>query len=189
MRKTGPMKAAIVFFAAFAAMVQPALAAPARLTAGNSIATSSRETGRVTGLKLPRFVSLKSETARMRVGPSTDYAVRFVYLVAGLPLELIEEWGNWRLVRDHDGTSGWMHAALLSGQRTAMIAPWLKDGANLKRGPSSSAATLALMQPGVLVKISDCSGSWCHVALQRPRLGGYVAQAKLWGVYPREIIE
>jgi SH3-like domain-containing protein len=107
------MKAAILFLAAFAAMAHPALASPALMTTGDSRATSSRDTGRVTGLKLPRFVSLKSETARMRVGPSTDYTVRFVYMVAGLPLELIDEWGNWRLVRDHDGSSGWMHAALL----------------------------------------------------------------------------
>jgi len=183
------MKAAILFLAAFAAMAHPALASPALMTTGDSSATSSRDTGRVTGLKLPRFVSLKSETARMRVGPSTDYAVRFVYMVAGLPLELIDEWGNWRLVRDHDGSSGWMHAALLSGRRTAIIAPWLKQGASLQRSPAQNAGITALMQPGVVVKISDCSGSWCHVAIQRPRLSGYVAQTKLWGVYPREVIE
>lgn len=183
------MKAAIVFFSAFAAMVQPAQATPAPIAASDSIATSGRNTGRVTGLKLPRFVSLKSETARMRVGPSTDYAVRFVYMVTGLPLELIEEWGNWRLVRDQDGASGWMHAALLSGQRTAIVAPWLKQGANLQHSPAQGADITALLQPGVLVKIRDCSGSWCSVALQRPRLSGYVAQAKLWGVYPREVIE
>lgn len=183
------MKAAIVFLATCAAMAQPAAAAAMQVGPGDTIAASGRNTGRVTGLKLPRFVSLKSDNARMRVGPSTDYAVRFVYMAAGLPMELIEEWGNWRLVRDQDGSSGWMHAALLSGHRTAMIAPWLQQGANLRRTPAQNAEITALMQPGVLVKISGCSGSWCHVALQRPRLSGYVAQAKLWGVYPRETIE
>ncbi|WP_426122516.1 SH3 domain-containing protein [Pararhizobium sp. PWRC1-1] len=179
------MKAAIVFLAACAATAHPT----AQRTAGDTISTPSRNTGRLTGLKLPRFVSLKSETARMRVGPSTDYPVRFVYMVAGLPMELIEEWGNWRLVRDHDGSSGWMHAALLSGQRTAIIAPWLKEGASLRHSPAQNAGITALLQPGVIVKISDCSGSWCHAAIQRPRLSGYVAQTKLWGVYPREVIE
>lgn len=183
------MKAAIVFLAACAAIAQPAAAATTQVAAGDTIAASGRNTGRVTGLKLPRFVSLKSDNARMRVGPSTDYAVRFVYMAARLPMELIEEWGNWRLVRDHDGSSGWMHAALLSGQRTAMIAPWLKEGASLQRGPAQNARVSALMQPGVIVTIIDCSGSWCHVAIQRPRLSGYVAQTKLWGVYPREVIE
>jgi SH3-like domain-containing protein len=183
------MNAAAFLLAAFASMLQPAMAAPADVATAADSANSSRDTGRVTGLKLPRFVSLKSETARMRVGPSTDYAVRFVYMVAGLPMELIEEWGNWRLVRDHDGSSGWMHAALLSGQRTAIIAPWLKEGASLQHSPAQNARITALLQPGVIVKISDCSGSWCHVAIPRPRLSGYVAQIKLWGVYPREVIE
>lgn len=184
------MKAAILFLAAFAA--HPAMATPMAVPENGAVTSnmaSSRNTGRVTGLKLPRFVSLKSETARMRVGPSTDYPVRFVYMVAGLPMELIEEWGNWRLVRDQDGSSGWMHAALLSGQRTAMIAPWLKEGARLRRDPAQNAGVTALMQPGVIVTIGECSGSWCHVAIQRPRLSGYVAQTKLWGVYPREVIE
>ncbi len=183
------MKAAIAIFAAILAMAQPATAAPTSAKPDSATITAGRGIGRVTGLKLPRFVSLKSDNARMRVGPSTDYPVRFVYMIAGLPLELLEEWGNWRLVRDQDGSSGWMHAALLSGHRTAVVAPWLKQGANLRRTPAQNAEITALMQPGVLVKISDCSGSWCRVALQRPRLSGYVAQTKLWGVYPRETIE
>ena len=178
--------------AVFAGMAQPALASSAHssapVTVADTSATGSRDTGRVTGLKLPRFVSLKSEKARMRVGPSTDYAVRFVYMVAGLPLELIEEWGNWRLVRDHDGSSGWMHAALLSGQRTAMIAPWLKQGVALLTRPTPDAATIATLQPGVRVTIDSCSGTWCQAALQKPRLTGYVAQTQLWGVYPHEVV-
>ena len=188
------MKAAMMAVASFAAMAHPAEASsahqPAPVPVLVPVAESSggRNIGRVTGLKLPRFVSLKSEKARMRVGPSTDYAVRFVYMVAGLPLELIEEWGNWRLVRDHDGSSGWMHAALLSGQRTAMIAPWLKQGAALRNRPSPNAAVTASMQPGVIVKIESCGGSWCTAAVQKPRLTGYVAQTALWGVYPHEVV-
>ncbi len=183
------MKAAITILAVLAAMAQPVAATPMSAKPDGANITAGRGTGRVTGLKLPRFVSLKSDNARMRVGPSTEYPVRFVYMVAGLPLEVLEEWGNWRLVRDQDGSSGWMHAALLSGHRTAIVAPWLKQGANLRRSLAPNAEITALMQPGVLVKISDCSGSKCHVTLHRPRLSGYVSQAKLWGVYPREVIE
>src|SRR5690606_28755156 len=80
--------------------------------------------GRSTGYPIPRFVSLKSAKARMRVGPSTTYRILWVYQRAGTPLEIIDEWGNWRRVRDDAGTSGWMHAALLSGRRTAVVAPW-----------------------------------------------------------------
>jgi SH3-like domain-containing protein len=170
-------------------MAQPATAAPANSAPDDGKGAAGRDTGRVTGLKLPRFVSLKGDAARMRVGPSTDHAVRFVYMAAGLPLELLEEWGNWRLVRDHDGTTGWMHTALLSGRRTAIVAPWRKDGAELRSRPSQDAAVTARMQPGVLLTIGSCGGAWCHATVRNPRTSGHVAQANLWGVYPQEVVE
>lgn len=82
-----------------------------------------RQKGRVTGYPLPRFASLKADRVRMRAGPSTDYPVRFIYEARGLPVEIIEEYDNWRQVRDSDGTSGWMSAVMLSGARTGLVAP------------------------------------------------------------------
>lgn len=145
--------------------------------------------GRSTGYPIPRFVSLKSKKARMRVGPSTNYSILWIYQRAGTPLEIIGEWGNWRRVRDGAGTSGWMHAALLSGRRTAVVAPWLKTNVPLVRGPARASGENARMQPGVLLDIRGCDGSWCRVATRRQAIGGYVAQDKLWGVYPGETIE
>ncbi len=56
------------------------------------------------GLPLPRFVSLKSKRVNLRVGPSTDYATSWMYTKAGLPVEIIQEYDNWRRIRDADGT-------------------------------------------------------------------------------------
>jgi SH3-like domain-containing protein len=77
------------------------------------------------GLPLPRFVTLKSKRVNLRVGPSNDYAVAWLYLKAGLPVEIIQEYDNWRQVRDADGTEGWVSEALLSGNRAAIAAPWM----------------------------------------------------------------
>lgn len=146
-------------------------------------------TGRVTGYPVPRFVSIKSANAHMRVGPSTDYATNWIYSARGLPLEIIEEFGNWRQVRDADGTSGWMFAPLLSGRRTAVVGPWMAKSVRLHNEPRSSAAVIAKLAPSVRLNISNCDGSWCNVSLQTRRLSGYVSQADLWGVYPHERVE
>jgi SH3-like domain-containing protein len=145
--------------------------------------------GRETGFPVPRFVSIKSASARMRVGPSTDYPTVWVYSARGLPLEITEEYGNWRQVRDQDGTTGWMSAALLSGNRTAVVGPWHDKPVPLRREPSKSAGLIAALAPNVRLNLKTCDGSWCDVSLQTQRVGGYVAQADLWGVYPQERVE
>lgn len=147
--------------------------------------------GRVTGFPLPRYVSLKSVKARMRVGPSADYPIRWVYEAQGLPMEIIEEYGSWRQVRDSDGTTGWMSAVLLSGNRTGLVTPW-RDAKGpmvpLRSGPAPSYRTVAELQPGVRLNIKECDTHWCRVGVQNQGLAGYIRQGLIWGVYPFETI-
>jgi SH3-like domain-containing protein len=145
--------------------------------------------GRETGLSVPRFVSLRSREARMRIGPSLDYGTQWIYRVAGLPLEITAEYGNWRQVRDSDGVSGWMHRALLSSKRTALIGPWISANAPIRAEPTTSAATLASLAARVRLSIDSCDGHWCKVEVTGHHLEGFVKQTNLWGVYPNEAIK
>jgi SH3-like domain-containing protein len=150
------------------------------------------------GLPLPRYVSLKSDHVNLRKGPGTDYPISWVYTRVGLPVEIIKEFENWRQVRDSDGTEGWVLQNLLSGRRTALVAPWDARKANtsntnsdksmveLYSGATTSSSVLALIEPGALVNILSCDRSFCWVSISDQR--GYVAQGKLWGVYKDEII-
>jgi SH3-like domain-containing protein len=147
--------------------------------------------GRVTGFPLPRYVSIKSGRARMRVGPSSDYPIRWVYEARGLPIEIIEEYGNWRQVRDSDGTTGWMSAVLLSGNRTGLVAPWrsAKDPmVKLRDGASPKADVVAELQPRVRLNIRNCDRHWCEVSVQGDGTSGFIRQELVWGVYRDEII-
>jgi SH3-like domain-containing protein len=161
---------------------EPAVAQQAELSPGF-------QKGRQTGYPVPRFVSLKSNRARMRIGPSTDYAAKWIYTHQGMPFEITEEYGNWRRVRDADGVTGWMSGALLSGNRTAIVGPWLKEPLPLRISATSSARITAQLSPRVMMHVSRCDGTWCEVRLQRNRLDGYVEQSALWGVYPGERFE
>ncbi|MGE7367964.1 SH3 domain-containing protein [Neorhizobium sp. NPDC001467] len=164
-----------------ASLSDPAEAAPA-FNAG-------WKKGRETGYPVPRYVSLKFASSRMRIGPSTDYGSRFVYKAQGLPMEITEEFGNWRQVRDYDGISGWMYAPLLSGRRTAVVGPWIDTVAPLYRSPSKHAGVVAELKARVRMSLDHCDGQWCRVTLARQGVRGYVEQASLWGVYPGETIE
>lgn len=147
-----------------------------------------RAEGRETGLPIPRFVSLKNEPAMMRVGPSRTFAIKWVYRRRGVPLEIIAEYENWRQVRDVDGETGWMHHALLSGRRTAIVASWLEESVPMREAPSSSAVTVALLHARVALRVISCDGSWCRVAAIQHDVRGYVAQKLMWGAYTGEVI-
>ena len=58
------------------------------------------KTGSVTGLEIPRFVSLKSNDVNLRVGPSTNYPIALKYISENLPVEIIDEFDVWRKARE-----------------------------------------------------------------------------------------
>ena len=141
------------------------------------------------GLPLPRFVTLKSKRVNLRIGPSSDYAVSWLYTRAGLPVEIIQEYDNWRQVRDADGTEGWVNQSLLSGARAAVAAPWMKGKGkevyvNMRREPQPSSSIIAKLEPGVILDVRECNGTWCKTITDGTE--GWVAQSEIWGAYPGE---
>ncbi|MEM7463970.1 MAG: SH3 domain-containing protein [Pseudomonadota bacterium] len=138
------------------------------------------------GLPLPRYVSLKSERVNMRIGPGQAYQVQWLYVKRGLPMEIIQEYDNWRKVRDPEGNEGWVLHSLLSGQRTAIVAPWSgnKKLVSMRRDPDNSAPLSARLEPGVVVAVDECADGWCKLSAEG--VAGFVDQKLLWGVYPGE---
>lgn len=142
------------------------------------------------GLPLPRFISLKAEKVNMRIGPGIDYEIAWRYQRSGVPMEVIQEYDNWRKVRDAEGAEGWIHHALLSGERTAMAAPWMRDSEEevfieMYSEREERGRLVAQLMPGVVVQIEGCDGDWCEVHVDGTE--GWIAQDELWGVYPAEV--
>ena len=104
-------------------MILAAVADPAAAQGVDPVQTQSIRVGE-SGLPLPRFASLKSSPINMRIGPGTEHAIQWRYLKAGLPMEIVLEYDNWRKVRDADGAEGWVYHSMLSGKRTAIVEPW-----------------------------------------------------------------
>jgi SH3-like domain-containing protein len=142
------------------------------------------------GLPLPRFVSLKSGRVNSRIGPGVNYSVNWMYMKAGLPMEIVQEYDTWRKVRDADGAEGWVNQSLLSGKRTAMVAPWQRDkGSPIKLfdDPDTNSSVVALVEPGVMGTIKSCDGQWCEMTLGGHT--GWLDQSLVWGAYPGEKVK
>lgn len=140
--------------------------------------------GCVTRRPLPRYVSLKGAEARARRGPGADHRVDWVYQRAGLPLRVTAEYENWRRVEDAEGVGGWMHYALLSPARTAIV---VQHMAELRDAPDPGAAVRARAESGVIARISACGPDWCRISSDGLR--GWVPKTALWGVEPAETFD
>jgi SH3-like domain-containing protein len=144
--------------------------------------------GSVSGLPMPRFVSLKSDRVNVRSGPNKDQEVRWVYTRASMPVEITAEFENWRRIRDWEGAEGWVYHTLLSGKRTAVVVPKSKDElVPLFDNAETESAVAARLQSGVLGQLKSCNGNWCEFAGKN--FNGWLRQERLWGAYPNEKVE
>jgi SH3-like domain-containing protein len=175
-----------VVFAVFlrAALALFLLAAP---TLAEAAATNP------SGLPLPRFVTIKGKESNVRVGPGYQYDVAWTYQVPGTPVEIIQEFDVWRRIRDVDGSTGWVHQNMLSGNRAGYVTEDAGPQVALKASAGDDSGVVAWVGPGFPVKISSCQKGWCAVvAVDHPTDGhpanysGFLPETDLWGVYKGE---
>jgi SH3-like domain-containing protein len=176
-RLLGGLVGSLALIASF--VVVPAAAGP---SAGDMT------TGSVSGLPVPRFVSLKSDRVNVRSGPNKDQEVRWVYTRAGMPVEITAEFENWRRIRDWEGAEGWVYHSLLSGKRSAVVVPDLKnDLVPLYEKADPKSPETARLQSGVLGMLKSCTGAWCEFTGKN--FDGWIRQERIWGAYPNEKVE
>ena len=155
--------------------------------------------GSNTGLKLPRFASLRADEVNMRSGPGERYPILWLYKRRNLPVEIEREFDVWRLVEDADGVKGWVHQATLVGTRTFEVTPTAEvtgDVGSGKRGPGTlllddpreDGGVVAVLRPGVIGRLRDCpaGSAWCRVVVRN--YGGWLQRSAIFGVLPGEVI-
>jgi SH3-like domain-containing protein len=136
------------------------------------------------GNPLPRFISLAASEAYMRTGPGRQYPILWVYKRQGLPLEVVDEHGAWRRVRDQEGELGWMHVSLLSSRRTALVTGGTR---RLYADKDPAAPLLLTADPGVIGEVQACEGIWCELEIDGT--SAWIERRYIWGVYPREELD
>ena len=148
-----------------------------------SLGATARDVG-ISGLPLPRFVSLAADEVNLRTGPGFRYPIAWVFVREAMPVEVVGEFEDWRRVRDHDGAEGWVHKAMLSGERTILVTGGERT---LHREPRDDSPLVARAEAGVQGQLRLCRADWCEVVLADHR--GWMPRGHLWGVYGTEVAD
>lgn len=125
----------------------------------------------------PYWASIRASEVNMRVGPSEDFRISWVYQRPGLPLKVVRKKEGWRLVQDPDGTQGWVVARFLSRERGAIVTG--KDTTDIREEPNPESRLRWKVEPGVIGKLGECESDWCQLDIAGHK--GWVRQARLWG--------
>lgn len=133
--------------------------------------------------KLPRFASLRADEVNLRVGPGENYPIEWVFKRKDMPVEILEQFQNWRRVRDREGDKGWVLERMLTGRREVVV-----DGAirRMHRQPGAASPIVARVEPGVIAKLLEIQSPWCRI--EAGGYKGWVQRDEVWGVYPDETL-
>jgi SH3-like domain-containing protein len=135
------------------------------------------------GQPVPRWLSLKSDEVRARLGPGLDYRILWEYRVSGLPVQVIAETTEWRKICDPEGAVAWVHRSVVSSRRSAFNASDAEIP--IRSAPSGTASLRARLTPHALLAMEDCEDGWCEVRARRMR--GFVRQGDIFGGQERAL--
>ena len=93
------------------------------------------------------------------------------------------EFGMWRKVVDHEGTTGWMRGSVLSLRRMALV---IDGSAKIYATANDPNKIVAIAEKNALLELQSCSVTMCKVAKGDVR--GWIGRDSLWGVLEKEVL-
>ena len=141
------------------------------------------EIGKETGLEIPRYVSLKSNDANIRVGPSKNYPIEIKYIKKNYPLKVLEEYEEWRKVEDYNKNTGWIHRSLITGNRTGIVIS--KNNKNIELLNTLGGSVIGEIGKDNIINLQKCKIDWCLVSTGSFK--GWMDKKYIWGVKQNEI--
>ena len=127
--------------------------------------------------EVPYWASLRFDEVNLRVGPSREYRIDWVYQRRGLPVKVVRLREGWRLVEDAQGTIGWVSASQLSRARGAIVTG--SGLADMRESPATGSALRWRAEPGVVARLLRCREGWCEIDVTGRT--GWVRAERLWG--------
>jgi SH3-like domain-containing protein len=134
---------------------------------------------------VPRWLTLKSDKVRARMGPGSDYRILWEYHARGLPVQVIAETHEWRKVCDPDGAVAWLHRSVVSPRRSAFNTS--NQETPIHTGRSATSAIRARLSPRSIVSLDDCEEGWCHVGGRR--VHGWIQASAVFGAQTAPLCE
>ena len=123
------------------------------------------------------FLTLRNDKVNLRQGPSFEYPIKLFYKKKFLPVLILDEFENFRKIRDHENNTGWVHVSQLSKKKAAIT---IEDDQLLFDRPSIYSTPSAVLKKGKLCKIKKCKDNWCKIQVENFK--GWVKKDNLWGL-------
>lgn len=136
------------------------------------------------GSPVPRWAMLRRSEVYARKGPSKDSRIVWTYRKASMPVQIISETRDWRLVCDVDGGVAWVSKTMLQGQKSVMVPNGGKNLA-LHASPDAGSKVKAFVRPRSLAQLDKCKKGWCKVGVGT--VSGWAPQASLWGTQTQAV--
>ena len=136
----------------------------------------------VSSIAFSEVRSLKNNKVNVRLGPSKNYPIKFVYEKKYLPVVIIDEHYNWRKVRDYDNDTGWIHISQLSKIKTTVTT---KDNQVVYSSPTIYSKPKVKLEIYQVLIINKCKQKWCEV--RNSRTTGWIKKDHLWGIKEHKI--
>ena len=124
---------------------------------------------------VPRWAMLRKDEVYARNGPSKDNPKIWTYRVADLPVQIISETKDWRLICDPAHGVAWVSKTMLQAQKTVMSTGRLE----LRAGPSDQSPVKAYLRPNALASLNKCAKDWCKISVGG--VEGWAPASALWG--------
>ncbi len=126
---------------------------------------------------VPRWVMLRRNEVYARSGPSKDNAKVWTYRVAKLPVQIISETKDWRLICDPDGNVAWVSRTMLQNAGTVMSPANQK--LSMYASPKIDSDVRAVLRPKAIAQLEKCKKDWCRI--NADGVSGWVPKKNLWG--------
>ena len=127
--------------------------------------------------EVPYWATLRYDETNMRVGPSKEYKIDWVYRRKGMPVKVVRVLEGWRLVQEQDGTRGWVAQRQLNPERGALVIG--EEAVPMREDADGGSTVKWRLEPGVVGQLGDCDSTWCEFSVGNR--GGWVLQNRLWG--------
>ena len=130
-----------------------------------------------------KYLSLKNNKVNVRIAPSRTAPVKWIYEKKNFPVIIIDQYYNWRKIKDFEDDSGWVHISQLSRKRSVLF---VKDEVLIFKKPTTYSRPIYKIGKLEVAIIKECSLNWCNV--KNNLFSGWVEKNSLWGLNKNEIM-
>jgi len=121
------------------------------------------------------FVSLKYNKVHVRIGPSLNSPIKYIYKKKYLPVKVIDKKEHFRRIIDHKKNSGWIHKTQLIKSNSLIV---MEDKIVFSKNTKFSKPLLKL-EKGRLVILKKCISNWCKIKTNN--YTGWMQTNNSWG--------